>query len=156
GVYSFNWWLNRTDRDGKRLHVDAPPDAFAAMGHGGERALWVIPSLGLIVVWNDAKVNDHDASPGNAETKCNRAARLLHEAVRRQTRVAIKQDAWYLNDTVTYRGTKAEGRLLNVRMVNAVFEDTKRLEFDAEANTDRFVEKIPAYVSHGVRAFTVC
>jgi CubicO group peptidase (beta-lactamase class C family) len=49
GFYSFNWWLNRTDRDGKRLYVDAPPDAFAAVGHGGERALAVIPSLDLIV-----------------------------------------------------------------------------------------------------------
>ena len=64
GYYSFNWWLNRIDKDGKRLYVDAPPDAFVAMGHGGERALWVIPSLDLVVAWNDAEINDHDTSPG--------------------------------------------------------------------------------------------
>jgi hypothetical protein len=57
---------------------------------------------------------------------------------------------------VTYPGAKAEGLLLNVRMVNAVFEDTKRPAFDAEANTDEFLSQLPSYVSHGVRAFTIC
>jgi CubicO group peptidase (beta-lactamase class C family) len=155
GFYSFHWWLNRTDKAGKRLYVDAPPDTFAALGHGGERALWVIPSLDLIVAWNDARIDDHNASPGNPKTKCNRAARLMREAVRRQTRVAIKGDQWYLNNIITYRGGKAEGRLMNVRMVNAVFEDTKRREFHAEANTGRFLQALPDYVRHGVRAFTI-
>jgi CubicO group peptidase (beta-lactamase class C family) len=39
GYYSFNWWLNRTDKSGRRLFVDAPPDAFVASGHGGIRML---------------------------------------------------------------------------------------------------------------------
>jgi CubicO group peptidase (beta-lactamase class C family) len=155
GYYSFNWWLNRTDRDGKRLYVDAPPDAFVAVGHGGERALWVIPSLDLIVTWNDAHLDDHDASPGHPQSKCNRAARLMREAVQRRTRVSIKHDQWFVNNAVTYRGAKAEGRLINVRMVNAVFEDAKRPAFDAEANTDRFLKALPDYVEHGVRAFTI-
>jgi CubicO group peptidase (beta-lactamase class C family) len=155
GYYSFNWWLNRTDRNGRRLYVDAPPDTFVALGHGGERGLWVVPSLDLVVAWNDAKIDDHDASPGNPGTKCNRVARLLRDAVKRRTRVAIKKDRWYLNDVVTYRGTKAAGRLMNVRMVNAVFEDARRRGFDAEANTDRFLGALPDYVSHGVRAFTI-
>jgi CubicO group peptidase (beta-lactamase class C family) len=155
GYYSFNWWLNRTDKDGRRLYVDAPPDAFAAVGHGGERALWVIPSLDLVVAWNDAKINDHDTSPGNPGTRCNRVARLLREAVQRHTRVAIRNDQWLLNEAVTYAGSKAEGRLMNVRMVNAVFEDTRRPEFLAEANTDRLLQALPAYVRHGIRAFTL-
>jgi CubicO group peptidase (beta-lactamase class C family) len=155
GFYSFNWWLNRTDKTGKRLYVDAPPDTFAALGHGGERALWVIPSLDLIVAWNDARIDDHDASPGNPKAKCNRAARLMREAVRRETRVSIKGDQWYLNDAVTYRGAKAEGRLMNVRIVNAVFEDAKRREFQADANTGRFLRALPDYVRHGVRGFTI-
>jgi CubicO group peptidase (beta-lactamase class C family) len=155
GYYSFNWWLNRTDKDSKRLYVDAPPDTYVALGHGGERGLWVIPSLDLIVAWNDAVVADHDASPGNPDTKCNRATRLLREAVRRQTHVTIKKSQWYLNDAVTYAGAKAEGRLMNVRMVNAVFEDANRPEFSAEANTDRFLQALPDYVRHGVRAFTI-
>src|SRR5262249_35489252 len=73
GYLSLNWGLNRTDAGGRRLYVDAPPDTFLAVGHGGERALWVLPSLDLIVTWNDAKIDDHDASPGNPRTKCNRA-----------------------------------------------------------------------------------
>jgi CubicO group peptidase (beta-lactamase class C family) len=155
GYYSFNWWHNRTDNGGRRLYMDAPPDTFVAMGHGGQRALWVVPSLDLVVALNDAKIDDHDASPGNPKTKCNQAARLMRDAVLRRTRVTVKRDQWFLNDVVTYRGAKAEGRLMNVRMVNAVFEDTKRHEFDPEANTERFLKHVPEYVRHGVRAFTI-
>jgi hypothetical protein len=125
------------------------------MGHGGKRALWVVPSLDLVVVWNDANVDDHDASPGSAKTKCNQAARLMREAVRRRTHVAIKKDQWHLNGAVTYRGAKAQGRLMNVRVVNAVFEDARRPRFDPVANTERFVQHVPEYVGHGVRAFTI-
>jgi CubicO group peptidase (beta-lactamase class C family) len=53
GYYSFNWWLNRTNRSGQRLFVDAPADLYVASGHGGRRMLWVIPSLDLVVSWND-------------------------------------------------------------------------------------------------------
>lgn len=81
GFYSFNWWLNGVDRHGKRLYVDAPPDAFAASGHGGVRAVWIIPSLDLIVSWNDANINDHDASPGNPKSKHNQALILMKESV---------------------------------------------------------------------------
>ena len=44
---------------------------------------------------------------------------------------------------------------MNVRVVNAVFEDRERPEFDAEANADEFIAAIPAYVGLGVRAFTL-
>jgi CubicO group peptidase (beta-lactamase class C family) len=155
GCYSFNWWLNRTDKAGRRFFTDAPPDTFVASGHGGKRTLWVVPSLDLVVAWNDAKIDDHDASPGNPKTKCNQAARLMREAVLRQTRGAVKNKQWFLNDAVTYRGAKAEGRLMNVRVVNAVFEDARRPAFDPEANTERFVRHIADYVKHGVRAFTI-
>lgn len=155
GCYSFNWWLNRTDRAGRRLFMDAPPDTFVASGHGGMRTLWVIPSLDLIVAWNDSPIDDHDTSPGNPKSKCNQAARLMREAVRRQTRVAIKKDRWLLNDAVTYRGARAEGLLMNVRMVNAVFEDARRRSFDPDANTSRFLQHLPDYVGCGARAFTI-
>ena len=81
GYYSFNWWLNRTNKAGERLFVDAPPDTYVASGHGGMRMLWIIPSLDLIVCWNDSKIEDQDKSPGNPNTKCNRAAQLIREAV---------------------------------------------------------------------------
>lgn len=77
GVYSFNWWINGTDRAGRRLFADLPADAFVASGHGGKRAVWVVPSLDLVVAWNDAAIEDHDASIADPRTKCNQAARLI-------------------------------------------------------------------------------
>jgi hypothetical protein len=81
GYYSFNWWLNRTNQFGRRLFAEAPPDAYVASGHGGKRMLWIVPSLDLIVCWNDSEIDDHDQSPGNPATKCNQAARLMVAAV---------------------------------------------------------------------------
>lgn len=81
GFYSFNWWVNGTNAAGQRLFVAAPPDTFAAVGHGGRRALFVVPSLDLIVAWNDSGITDHDESPGNPKTKLNQAVRLFCEAV---------------------------------------------------------------------------
>ncbi|MBI3465757.1 MAG: serine hydrolase [Planctomycetes bacterium] len=166
GYYSFNWWLNSTDRAHRRLFVDAPADALVASGHGGKRMLWIIPSLDLLVCWNDADVADHDMSPGNPDTRCNRAARLMRAAGRTpagpvdsalqpRTCVAILDGRWHINGRVTYPASKAEGLLMNVRMVNAVFEDRARPEFDPEANTDEFLAKVPDYAAHGVRAFTL-
>jgi hypothetical protein len=77
GYYSFNWWLNRTNAAGERLFVDAPPDMFVASGHGGIRVMLVIPSLDLIASWNESKIEDHDKSPGNPDTRNNRALRTL-------------------------------------------------------------------------------
>ena len=72
-----------------------------------------------------------------------------------RTHVSIRNVRWHLNGRVTYPGTRAEGLLMNVRMVNAVFEDRRRPEFDAEANADEFIAAIPAYVAQGVCAFTL-
>ncbi len=69
--------------------------------------------------------------------------------------VSIVNGRWQINGSVTYPKSKAEGLLLNVRMVNAVFEDAKRPEFDPEANTTEFLAKIDEYTAHGVRAFTL-
>jgi CubicO group peptidase (beta-lactamase class C family) len=72
-----------------------------------------------------------------------------------QTRIAIVEGRWHLNGKLTYPGTKAEGLLMNVRMVNATFEDRNRPTFDADANTSEFIAQIPDYVAHGARAFTL-
>ncbi len=74
----------------------------------------------------------------------------------RTTHVSIRDGRWYINDRVTYEGTRAEGLLMNVRMVNSVFEDRRRDDFDAQANTDRFLAHVPDYAAQGVRAFTIC
>jgi hypothetical protein len=73
--------------------------------------------------------------------------------------VSIVSGAWHLNGKVTYPGSSAEGLLMNVRMVNAVFEDandaTRPAGFDPDANTSAFIRRIPDYVANGIRAFTI-
>lgn len=77
-----------------------------------------------------------------------------------RTRVAVVKNHWHINSQVTYPGARAEGMLMNVRMVNALFEDanekTRPRSFDPEDNTEAFIRHIPDYVAHGVRAFTLC
>lgn len=74
----------------------------------------------------------------------------------KDTRAAIVDGRWQINGRVTYPGARGEGLLMNVRMVNATFEDRNRDDFDADANTDAFLAKVPDYYAHGVRAFTLC
>ncbi|MBN1422468.1 MAG: serine hydrolase [Planctomycetes bacterium] len=57
GSYSFLWWTNGVDREGRRHWPDAPVDAYGAFGHGGLRAMVVIPSLDLILSWNDTGID---------------------------------------------------------------------------------------------------
>jgi hypothetical protein len=79
----------------------------------------------------------------------------------RQTAIGIADGRWQINQHVTYPGAPAEGLLMNVRMVNAVFEDTgphaARLPegFSPDANTEAFIQRIPEYAEHGIRAFTL-
>jgi CubicO group peptidase (beta-lactamase class C family) len=77
------------------------------------------------------------------------------EPLSNQTLVSIADGRWHINKRPTYPGTKSEGLLLNVRMVNASFEDLRRPDFDADANTEEFIEQIPDYIAHGARAFTL-
>jgi CubicO group peptidase (beta-lactamase class C family) len=71
------------------------------------------------------------------------------------TQVGIVNGRWHINGELTCRGAQAEGLLLNVRMVNATFEDGNRPAFDSEANTDAFIAHVPDYIAHGVLAFTL-
>ncbi len=75
GSYSFAWWTNGVDREGKRHWPDAPEDAFGAFGHGGIRAMVVIPSLDLIASWNDTTINSRERE--------NRALSLLARSAAR-------------------------------------------------------------------------
>lgn len=61
GSYSFLWWTNGVDRNGQRSWPDAPLDTYAAHGHWGRRALVVIPSLDLVVAWNDSGISNRAA-----------------------------------------------------------------------------------------------
>ncbi len=57
GSYSWLWWINGVDRHGARFWPDAPHDTYGAFGHGGPRAIWVIPSLDIVVSYNDATMD---------------------------------------------------------------------------------------------------
>ena len=72
-----------------------------------------------------------------------------------RTRLTIDGPRFRLNGNLTYPGQQPEGMLLNVRVVNSVFQDDGRPDFDPESNTAEFLGKMQEYVAHGVRAFTV-
>src|SRR5262245_41365206 len=73
-----------------------------------------------------------------------------------RTRISLRGERWCINGGPTSRGSRAEGLLMNVRMVNAVFEDRNRPDRDPDAITDRFLAHLPDYAAHGVNAFTLC
>lgn len=72
------------------------------------------------------------------------------------TQISIVENRWFINGKVTNPGSSAEGLLMNVRMVNATFEDRNKPDFDPEPNTNAFIARIPEYAAHGVNAFTLC
>lgn len=77
------------------------------------------------------------------------------------TKISIKGDKWFINDKITNENSPAEGLLMNVRMVNAVFEDisdklpNEFRNFDPDKNVDSFISKIPEYINSGVNGFTI-
>lgn len=60
GSYSYAWWTNGVDRKGKRHWPDVPEEAYGAFGHGGLRAMVVLPEQDVIVSWNDTRVNSRE------------------------------------------------------------------------------------------------
>ena len=77
GSYSWLWWINGVDRNGTRMFPDAPKDTYGAFGHGGPRAMWVIPSLEVVVSYNDAKLDGWTSGHRNPT---NQAMKLLVQA----------------------------------------------------------------------------
>jgi hypothetical protein len=57
GSYSWLWWVNGIEANGRRHWPDAPTNTFAALGHGGKRGLVVMPSHELIASWNDSVID---------------------------------------------------------------------------------------------------
>ena len=79
-----------------------------------------------------------------------------------KTAVSITGRDFLINGELTYEGCnnpESRGRLMNVRMVNSVFDDenpeTRPAGFDAEENTTRFIESMEEYKSRGILAFTI-
>ncbi|MHC4641339.1 MAG: hypothetical protein ACYS32_06815 [Planctomycetota bacterium] len=73
GNYSFAWWVNGVGREGTRNWPDVQGDAFGCFGHGDIRAMVVMPSLDLIVCWNDTKIE--------GSKKVNHALKLLKDSI---------------------------------------------------------------------------
>lgn len=105
---------------------------------------WLLAGVLAVCLLGRSTVGDEPADNRNA------ASRFVAT-----TRVSIREGRWHINDRITYPGTVAEGLLLNVRMVNAVYEDRGRPEFDAEANTAEFLAHLADYRAHGVLAITL-
>ncbi len=78
GSYSWLWWINGVDREGKWHWRDAPLNAFGCFGHGGKRAIVVLPGLDLIVSWNDTRIEGRDME--------NKALALLLDAAKEKRR----------------------------------------------------------------------
>lgn len=124
-------------------------DAGGGSVKAGGLATFTAPDNHDWILWLSRDARHASVEPAVIDPK----PQTLHH---HRTRVSIAGRKWRLNGRVTYPGTKAEGLMMNVRMVNAVFEDGKRPRFDPETNTDEFIRKIPDYAEHGVRAFTIC
>ena len=73
-----------------------------------------------------------------------------------KTKISIVNNKWHLDGKITYRGSKAEGLLMNVRMVNSTFEDLNDNKFDPDKNLNIFISKIQDYIKYGIRAFSIC
>ncbi|MFT5366705.1 MAG: hypothetical protein ACI8V2_001654 [Candidatus Latescibacterota bacterium] len=88
-----------------------------------------------------------------------------------KTEVAIEAEKFYINGEPTYagrswKGYEIEGLLLNNRQVQATFDDenpeTRRLwvypdtdEWDADRNTQEFIDALPISRDHGVLGITL-
>ena len=87
------------------------------------------------------------------------------------TEVSIRGDRFFLNGKPTYpgrsyKGLKIEGLLMNVRAVQAIFDDLNPEtrtrwaypdigKWDPERNVREFLAALPDWRSHGALAFTV-
>ena len=83
-----------------------------------------------------------------------------------KTKVSIAGTTFRINGRVTYRGTRAEGLLLNSRMVQAIYDDENPQtagrwaypdthRWDASRNTREFIAALPSYAAAGLKAVTI-
>ncbi|MGB9594854.1 MAG: hypothetical protein ACPL7B_01125 [Candidatus Poribacteria bacterium] len=79
GSYSWLWWINGVDINKKRMWASAPTDTYGAFGHGGIRGMFVIPSLDIVVSYNDAKTLDGWIN--GDESPLNNAIKILVDSI---------------------------------------------------------------------------
>jgi hypothetical protein len=135
GYYSFNWWLNGTNKHGKRLLAKAPTDTILASGHGGKRVLMIIPSMNLIVCWNDTKIDDQDDSFDRPDTLMNQATELVVSSVltssETSSSVTIPKTLLGINKTMFTLNGKPEF-LLGISYYGALGADEKTIYTDLD------------------------
>ncbi|MFN3999805.1 hypothetical protein [Algoriphagus sp.] len=94
-----------------------------------------------------------------------------HSQTSRKTTISITEQQFLINGKLTYpgrywNGHRIEGLLMNSRMVQGIFDDlnpetVKNWEYpdtkkwDADRNTDEFIENMPIWKSHGLLSFTI-
>jgi hypothetical protein len=89
----------------------------------------------------------------------------------RRTVVSIQGERFFINGSPTYpgrvwNGLPVEGLLMNARLVQGIFDDHNpatrslwaypdTLAWDPERNTREFIAALPAFLAHGMLAFTI-
>eukprot|EP01120_Amphizonella_sp_Union-15-10_P005040 TRINITY_DN1577_c0_g3_i2.p1 TRINITY_DN1577_c0_g3~~TRINITY_DN1577_c0_g3_i2.p1 ORF type:complete len:345 (+),score=60.74 TRINITY_DN1577_c0_g3_i2:117-1151(+) len=82
------------------------------------------------------------------------------------TSVSINGTDWYLDGKVTYQNSKAQGLLLNARLIQAAFDDVNAStvhnwyypdtnRWDPLRNTEEFIGNLSTFYNYGLRLFTV-
>ena len=78
GSYSWCWWINGVDRNGRRFLSEAPDDAYFALGDDNDRrGMGVIPSADIVFTWNDTGLDVYPVEP----RPLNECIRLLMASV---------------------------------------------------------------------------
>lgn len=143
-----------------------------------------IPSEAFIKKAKEAGVkftigtNNADSNFGRAEyalemiKKCGLKESDFYRPVKKnRTVVSIKEDKFYINGQITYKGRtwegiNIEGLLMNSRMVQGIFDDLNPEtvnkwvyndtgEWDPDRNTREFILNMKQWADHGLLAFTL-
>lgn len=96
---------------------------------------------------------------------------LSHKQSDHRTTISINDEAFYLDNKITYQnryweGHKIEGLLFNSRMVQGIFDDLNTSTadrwkypdtktWDPDRNTNEFVAAMDAWYAHGLLSFTI-
>jgi hypothetical protein len=157
GSYSWLWWINGADRNGKRRWPDAPTDTYGAFGKDGN-GMVVIPSLDLVVSWSSPAMNE--IAPKN-------------EALRLLVQSASKSGVEILSPGRRPNPGSAEARapvlpsaassVLTAKS-HQFFMDGKPFDMwgirtagatKDDAQTEHLIAQLDEYKAHGVNAVTV-
>jgi CubicO group peptidase (beta-lactamase class C family) len=148
--YGLLWWTN-ADGTIKGL----PRDTYWTWGLY-DSLIVVMPSLDIVVARAGKSWQRTEGAEHYEVLKPFLLPIVEAAGANTRTQVGLRDGRWTINGQLTNLGSAAEGLLMNVRMVNATFEDQSKPDFDADANTGEFIARLPDYRSHGVNAFTLC